>query len=267
MQEKANMDKKRKRTIFILCTSIIIIALLVLSIINYFERDLFEVIINLVIISVLFAGMITIEKWDKDVIIYRGTHLLICLIFFYSVMIGVGRETVLYWVFMMPLLFFYFFGKSEGLIWTVVFSFCICLIMLASALIGVHSYSQITISRFIIVLLILIIIGYGLEASRDSYSRLLNEKNEVLLREKELLERALREIKTLSGLIPICCHCKKIRDDQGYWQQVEKYVQDRTEADFSHSICPECVEKLYPEYKGFMEQQQSPDKNAVITDT
>jgi len=61
------------------------------------------------------------------------------------------------------------------------------------------------------------------------------------------LKDALREVKTLSGLLPICASCKKIQDDRGYWNQMESYIRDRSEADFSHSICPECSKKLYPE--------------------
>ncbi len=59
-------------------------------------------------------------------------------------------------------------------------------------------------------------------------------------------QKALDEIKTLSGLIPICAACKKIRDDNGYWQAVEKYITERSNAQFTHGICPECVKKLYP---------------------
>ena len=61
------------------------------------------------------------------------------------------------------------------------------------------------------------------------------------------LKDALNEVKTLSGLLPICASCKKIRDDNGYWNQIEAYIGDRSEAEFSHSICPECFKKLYPE--------------------
>ncbi len=61
------------------------------------------------------------------------------------------------------------------------------------------------------------------------------------------LQDALKKVKTLSGLLPICASCKKIRDDRGYWTQVEVYVRDHTEADFTHSICPECAKKLYPD--------------------
>lgn len=62
------------------------------------------------------------------------------------------------------------------------------------------------------------------------------------------LRQALSEIKTLSGLLPICSHCKKIRDDEGYWNQIESYITANSEAEFTHSICQDCLEKLYPEY-------------------
>ena len=62
-----------------------------------------------------------------------------------------------------------------------------------------------------------------------------------------LLKKALSEVTALSGMLPICSTCKKIRDDEGYWHQVEMYFQEHTDAKFSHSICPDCAEKLYPE--------------------
>ena len=64
----------------------------------------------------------------------------------------------------------------------------------------------------------------------------------------ELVEQALAQVKQLGGLLPICASCKKIRDDKGYWQQIEAYIREHSEAEFSHSICPECVKKLYPEF-------------------
>jgi hypothetical protein len=69
------------------------------------------------------------------------------------------------------------------------------------------------------------------------------EKEKVIVQ----LRRALAEVKKLSGLLPICASCKKIRDDKGYWQQIEAYIRDHSEAEFSHGICPECAKKLYPD--------------------
>ena len=69
------------------------------------------------------------------------------------------------------------------------------------------------------------------------------EKSEAI---KEL-HKALEEVKTLSGFLPICAACKKIRDDKGYWNQIEAYISEHSEAEFSHGICPECAKKLYPD--------------------
>jgi len=64
------------------------------------------------------------------------------------------------------------------------------------------------------------------------------------------LQKALAEVKTLSGMLPICASCKKVRDDKGYWKQIESYILDHSDAKLSHSICPECARKLYPELFG-----------------
>lgn len=62
------------------------------------------------------------------------------------------------------------------------------------------------------------------------------------------LKDALEKVKLLSGMLPICSACKKIRDDKGYWNQIEVYIRDHSEAEFSHGICPECAKRLYPNY-------------------
>ena len=70
---------------------------------------------------------------------------------------------------------------------------------------------------------------------------------EQLNKKNHELEMALKEVKTLRGFIPICAACKKIRDDQGYWYQIEVYISEHSDAEFSHGICPECKHQLYPE--------------------
>lgn len=69
--------------------------------------------------------------------------------------------------------------------------------------------------------------------------------NEKLIAE---LEASLANVRRLSGLLPICASCKKIRDDTGYWNQIESYISAHSEADFSHGICPDCQKKLYPQF-------------------
>lgn len=68
-----------------------------------------------------------------------------------------------------------------------------------------------------------------------------------LERTVEDLRQAQAEVRALSGLLPICANCKKIRDDSGYWQQIESYISAHTQAQFTHGLCPECIAKLYPQ--------------------
>ncbi|NTW76702.1 MAG: PAS domain S-box protein [Syntrophaceae bacterium] len=74
--------------------------------------------------------------------------------------------------------------------------------------------------------------------------RQVEEEREKLILD---LQKTISQVKTLNGLLPICASCKKIRDDEGYWNQIEEYLRDHSEVEFSHSLCPECAEKLYPE--------------------
>ena len=71
--------------------------------------------------------------------------------------------------------------------------------------------------------------------------------------------QALDQVKQLSGLLSICSHCKRIRNDHGYWEQVEVYVRDHSEAQFTHGICPDCAEKFYPEIVGTKNQTDKED--------
>ena len=73
----------------------------------------------------------------------------------------------------------------------------------------------------------------------------IEEERERLIAE---LQTALADVKTLSGLVPICSNCKKIRDDKGYWTQIEGYIQEHSQAKFTHGVCPDCMDKLYPNF-------------------
>jgi PAS domain S-box-containing protein len=83
----------------------------------------------------------------------------------------------------------------------------------------------------------------------EGIARDISDKKQVLQEKEQLiaeLQKAMAEIKTLHGIIPICASCKKVRDDEGAWQQLESYIQSRSDAQFSHGICPECLDKMYP---------------------
>ncbi|MCK8603838.1 hypothetical protein [Desulfoferrobacter suflitae] len=86
-----------------------------------------------------------------------------------------------------------------------------------------------------------------LDVIEDNFQRI-ELYNAELTNTVAKLEKSLQEVKTLSGLLPICTHCKKIRDDKGYWNQLEAYIRAHSKAEFSHSICPECAKKYYPDF-------------------
>jgi PAS domain S-box-containing protein len=89
---------------------------------------------------------------------------------------------------------------------------------------------------------------------RDITDRKRQEKERLRLIHE--LTDALRHVKTLNGLLPICASCKKIRNDSGYWEQVETYIRSRSNAEFTHGICPDCVRSLYPQYQSILQRDQ-----------
>ncbi len=89
------------------------------------------------------------------------------------------------------------------------------------------------------------VMGLNEQLALDIAQQKQTEKEKERLISK--LQKALDEVKTLSGLIPICAQCKKVRDDKGYWSQIESYIHEHSDADFSHGICPDCAEELYPD--------------------
>ena len=108
-------------------------------------------------------------------------------------------------------------------------------------------YSEVALWFFSTVLIAFVIILTVVRVNRklkyEIQSRLIAEKE--LLAEKESLNQALQEIQTLSGMLPICAQCKKIRDDDGYWNQLESYIENHSSAQFSHGMCDDCADKLY----------------------
>ena len=88
------------------------------------------------------------------------------------------------------------------------------------------------------------------------YKHRMELERELLILE---LQEALAKVKTLSGLLPICAWCKNIRNDEGYWLSVEKYVQQNSEAKFSHGVCPECARKHFPEFVSASELPEESD--------
>ena len=88
----------------------------------------------------------------------------------------------------------------------------------------------------------------GLQVEVNTLSRQKDEAWECEREARDVTERALRDLKALRGIIPICSVCKKVRTGDGEWQQIERYVHNHSDADFSHGVCPDCARTLYPEF-------------------
>ncbi len=104
-----------------------------------------------------------------------------------------------------------------------------------------------TISIFALVAVVFEWRTRSLKAQQRHLEREVTHRTAELNRQKVELEKALSKVKQLGGLLPICSSCKKIRDDKGYWNQIETYISEHSEADFSHSLCPDCLQQLYPD--------------------
>ena len=101
-----------------------------------------------------------------------------------------------------------------------------------------------------IAIIILRRIRLALIESHDALKGEVAERKKAEEEKEELIRRlqdALTQVKTLKGLLPICANCKKVRDDGGYWGQIENYLQSHSEVEFTHGVCPDCAKKLYGE--------------------
>jgi MASE6 len=240
-----NIDRRRKRHFFIFLNICMIPILVFLTLINYFNQATLEFIIDLVLFPFLIGTLLVILRYNVDEWVYRVTFSIWFLLAFYSVAIGSGYGTGLYWILVAPVIIFYFFEKKEGLIWNGCIMFLAVILVLFPSLVGTYTYDVYHMTGFFGSFVLIMGIGYGIETNRHLYSLLLAKERDSLSLETERLKEALDRIKTLNGMLPICSYCKKIRDDEGYWQQVESYIHDHTDAELTHGICPECSKKYY----------------------
>jgi DNA-binding response OmpR family regulator len=100
--------------------------------------------------------------------------------------------------------------------------------------------------------------------ARIEVGRRMIELQETLATRIEELRQALDQVKTLRGIVPICANCKNIRDDQGYWNQVDVYIRDHSEAQLIHGICPDCMKKLYPKIGN--DETINPENSAFLSE-
>lgn len=196
-----------------------------------------EGIVLLLFIAVLAGIYFAIRQSKNMPRQYRFSGVAVLLYLNVELAMGGAEGHAFLWFYFIPSAAFYLVGNREGVLW-VLASLLLSGIVLFTPLF--HDYEIEIAARFVATYLIVAILSFGLEYSRNWYYQ-------ELLLEKKSLEEALREVKILQGLLPICSYCKSIRDDTGYWKQIESYIRENSEADFSHGICPACLKKHYSE--------------------
>lgn len=139
---------------------------------------------------------------------------------------GVSNSGI-FWLFLFPITYFFFKGSRQGIVWFLLQMSMMSIVFMLS---WMH-YIEIPYSGLFFAVSVMVLI---IEAA-------------VLFVHEKITEDNLAQIKILQGLLPICSFCKKIRQDDGYWNHIELYIKEHSDATFTHGLCPDCARKLYPE--------------------
>ena len=234
--ETVHREERIKRLFISVCISLLIPVTLVFGIRDLFTSKIGEAFVVFGIGLVLSVLTFLLNRFQD----YRRTIRIFIFVLtvelLFELYIGGGNGAALLWFYVMPSGIIFLLGFKEGLIWVVCQIAAMTLLLFGGT--G-HAYQLDLSIRFIAVFIVLTLLACSLEILRERYLR-------QLLAEKEALQKAVGEIHLLRGMVPICASCKKIRDDKGFWTQIEAYMESRSAIEFSHGICPECAAKFYP---------------------
>ena len=243
-------DVKRKILLMNLMSEIAIIVLVILSFSNLSSNLILLFTVDLAAALILIGLLIYLKvSGDYKLVSLIGIYLIASLFFFFFATGGVS-DTGYLWYYTFPLFAISILGCKRGIQ-------SICILLVPSFYLLLFKWPQLVIysfefkTRFIPSILIVTIFAYILEKTREKKENELRDyKNnlEKLVAERtRKLEKTLAEMKILKGILPICMHCKNIRNGEGYYEQIEGYIHKHSGVDFSHTICPTCMKKNYPE--------------------
>lgn len=202
-------------------------------------------------------------KRDYHLVALIGTSVT-GLFFFFLISNGGVHNSAFVWSFTYPLIALYLLGVHTGTLFSaLLLATSCCIFALQTRVSFLPDYSINLIIRFIPAYISIYLFAFLTEKLHQMVQQRLRNLNSNLEKVIKKLATAnqekadlihelhatMQEVQILQGILPMCANCKKIRDDKGYWNQVEQYIQERSKATFSHGICPECIEKLYPELK------------------
>ena len=268
---RAETDIEVLRKIFLLNLICIlgVVFLGTLGAIAYIQRYYLLCVLDLTILLFLLGLLTALRKSKKDAVIALIGTVVIGIFYTYLIITGGVNNTAYVWAFTYPLIALFLLGVKPGTLLTLLLLAIACMVFaLGSRIAFFTSYSANLVIRFIPAYTTVFLFALVMERLREIVQSRLKNLNSALaqavgkleIANKDLQEK-IDEIKILQGIVPICSSCKKVRTDKGYWERVEKYVQDRSDARFSHGICPECAKKLYPKLRKKIEEREKKAKH------
>lgn len=260
---KSDFVKRQKARVLVwlhICLIPTIVLYIMTNILRNHSRELIGIIIvDCLFLTCLTAGIFLIHK-GKSLLTANLDIILTMVLTTAGCMLKLGVQTStgfnsFYLLLLCSLVFTAMFGNRKTLIAAAIYYIGLVIVLhfMASQEIP-HGNEFNLISGTLNMIIALVIIGcisyMNATITKTALQQTQNELDKNielndLLRDK--VEKRTEEVQVLKGLLPICASCKKIRDDNGYWNQIECYIQAHSQAEFSHGICPECAKKLYPE--------------------
>ena len=242
------LDQNRRRQMLIMLSILGIIAVTALAALAMVQHDMILAGIDLALL-VSLAVILIWSRHTKQVSALALAGLIVMGFLFLALLGygGVGRAAHL-WSFTFPMMSLFLLGARRGSILSLAYLGLAALLLFPGRSFELVADYPVSFSlRYISAYFTVFVMSLVLESLREVAFRRMQEYR----REQERLVKELREkvaeVRTLRGILPICSNCRKVRNDQGYWQRVELYVQTHSEARFSHGICPDCMRELYPE--------------------
>ncbi len=217
-----------KNSVLILVNFIGFAGLLVYGSINIYRGSFVIGILEIAGSLIFFIAFLYTAKTKKATISKIIQIIIFQLLIVYLFKTGGIEKAGVFWLFLAPVIYFFYMGDKKGVFWF--------LVQLAIMMV------QFVLSKFDV-----ITIAYN-DITVYVVTTVLIIESVILYIHERILRHHIVQEKVLRGLLPICSNCKKIRDDDGYWNNIESYIKIHSEADFTHGICPECTEKLYPGY-------------------
>lgn len=238
-------EEHRRRLFFRISAIGAIITCVSFTIEDLFLGERFEVFLDGS--AVVILGVFVFISFWNQILFYRPMLLIMTIVMNLSLAYGTGHGSVSYWMLCMPIFYVSFLPSKEAFLWGFVETAIMTILLLFPNLFDSFDYTRYFGIRILGAFIFILFVSIVLERGRERYQRLVLESNKAIEMERKKLAKALSNIKQLKGMLPICACCKKVRDDEGYWSQIEQYLVSHSEATFSHGICPECAKKLYGE--------------------